>query len=391
MYHNLKQHSAFMAVLALALILRLVLAWVAPGAGYDIESYRLQGQAVLQGENVYAVTFRYPYPPLWLYWPALALKLAEATSWPFHFCVKLLIIAADVGIGWLLWQWPRPSPASVRRAAWYWFNPVVLLISTLHGQFDALVIFMVLLAARWWLERRLVMTALSLGVSVALKGFPLLLLPAFLLGLATWSQAVAFAVVVGSVLLIISLPYLAQSGDRIARILLFYNSTADHSYSYVLSIPQAAAGAEVNPALTMLRQASRLLEAGVVLGLAVLGALRHWLLEYRLAAAILAIYAIAPGLASQQMLWVIPFLILTRHAGAYWIYTLISTAALVLFYGQYFPLVLGLSAAWTGDQLLPVRGAIELIWWLAVIALLSWVVYQQFRHPVPTASIAVGK
>jgi hypothetical protein len=388
MYRTMKEHKVFIAALALALILRLVLAWATPGADYDIESYRIQGQAVLQGENIYAVTFRYPYLPLWMYWPAMALKLAEVTDLPFHFCVKLLNIGADIGIGWLLWKWPRPSPTSLRRAALYWFNPVVLMISTLHGQFDALVIFMIVLAARWWLDRRLVLAALSLGVGVALKGFPLLLLPAFLIGLATWSQAVAFVLLTGSVLVFISLPYLVSSGGRIARILLYYNSTADHSYSYVFFNRQAATTAGIDPALTALRQLSRWLEAGVVLGLAVLGAIRRWLLEYRLVVAIFAIYAVAPGLASQQMLWVIPFLILTRHTGAYWVYTVISTAALALFYAQYFPAVLGLPVAWTGDLLVAARGVVEITWWLAVIVLLIWIVYQQIRHPVFAETIA---
>jgi Gpi18-like mannosyltransferase len=75
-------------------------------------------------------------------WPAAAQRLADATTWPFHFWIKLPSIIADLIIGWLLYTWPRSihSVSAAQRAALYLFNPIVLLISAAHGQFDALVI-----------------------------------------------------------------------------------------------------------------------------------------------------------------------------------------------------------------------------------------------------------
>lgn len=370
-------HKDFFVVLLLALVLRLVLAWNSPGAAYDIESYRIQGQAVLSGQNIYQVTYRYPYPPLWMYWPAIAIRLAEWTTLPFYFCVKLLAIGADLGIGWLLWRWPRSPTPSVGRAMLYLFNPIVLIITAMHGQFDALVIFMVLLAARWWIKRRLAPAAVSLGIGIALKGFPVLFLPAFLVGLASWSQAIVFSLLAGGVLLLISAPYLSQGGDRLLRIVLNYTSTADHGYSFLLNAQPTNTDKTAVPALTVLRLLSRWLELGAVLGLAVVSAVQHWLLENRLAATILAIYAVAPGLASQQMLWLIPFVIVTPYRAVYWIYTAVSTAALILFYAQFFPSVLGLSVGWTAAPLPAARIIVELGWWLTACAALSWVVYQQ--------------
>ena len=380
MRSGIGRYKAFIAVLFLALLIRLLLAWTVPGASYDIESYQIQAQAVLKDENVYSVTFRYPYPPLWMYWPAFALRLAEITHQSFNFWVKLLPIVADIGIGWLLWKWPRPSTPSLRRAALYWFNPVVLMISAMHGQFDALVILMVVLASRLWLDRRLGLAALSLGVGIALKGFPLLLLPAFLLGLASWSQAAVFVLIAGGVLVVVSLPYMAQSGPRLLQIFLSYNSTADHSYSYLLLAQQADTTKGVGPILTQLRELSRWLELGIVLILAVIGAVQRWLLENRLVVAILAIYAVVPGLASQQMLWVIPFLILTRDNKSYWAYTIVSTVALILFYAQNFPAVLGLSTPWAGAPLPAARSIAELSWWVIVTVILIWNVYQQVHQ-----------
>jgi uncharacterized membrane protein len=264
------------------------------------------------------------------------------------------------------------------------------MISAMHGQFDAPVILMVVLAARLWLSQRLVLAALSLGVGIALKGFPLLLLPAFLVGFASWPQAVAFVLIAGGVLVVVSSPYLIQSGGRILQIFMSYNSTADHGYSYVLFAQQVDKTKGVGPILTTLRQLSRWLEIGIVLCLAVVGAMQRWLLEYRLVVAILAIYAVAPGLASQQMLWVIPFLILTRYNKSYVAYTIVSTLALILFYAQNFPAVLGLSVPWVGVPVLTARSVVEMSWWVTVTGVLISIVYQQFRHRSSAASTILG-
>lgn len=374
-----------MALLSAAVAIRVMLAWVSPGVSYDMESYQIQGRAVLTGQNIYEVTYRYPYPPLWMYWPAAALKLADSSGTPFHFWVKLLAILADVGIGWLLWAWPSHPDEAARRAALYWFNPVVLIVSAVHGQFDSLVIFGVVLAARFWIDRRSIPAALSLGFAVALKGFPLLLLPAFIIGLASWSQAIVFVALAASIFVVISVPYLASSGTRVMGIVLRYNSTADHSYGYILNSLAVTGMAVAKQTLDGMRSVSRWLEFGAVLGVAAVGAMRRWSLEQRLAVTLFAIYAVAPGLASQQMMWVVPFLILIRRLWSFWIYTIVSTLALLLFYAQNFPAAIFLSAPASGDVLLAGRMIVEAIWWFGVVGSLGAMLLDRRAAIQPTA------
>ena len=362
-----------MAILSVALALRLGLAYASPGASYDIESYRIQAQAVWAGQNIYEVTYRHPYPPLWMYWPAVALKLSEATNLPFHFWVKGPAIAADLGIGWLLFAW---SPAASttqrrRRAMGYLFNPIVLIISAMHGQFDSAVIAFILLAARWSVDRQLIRSALSLSVAVALKGFPVLLLPVFLIGLASWGQAALYAALTASVFVLISAPYFAVSGRRLLGIVLSYNSTSDHSYGYVLRELKINGAAVTEPLWVTLRSIARWLQGAATLGVMAISVWRKWPLERRVAAMFVAMYAVSPGLASQQMLWIVPFLILTRHRRALLIYTVISTAALILFYACYFPDVIFLPAAWSGEAIAVGRLIISAVWWLMVVGLLG--------------------
>lgn len=362
----------FVVVMLAALALRLVLAYASPGASYDIESYRLQANAVWAGQNIYVATFRHPYPPLWMYWPAASLALSTATALPFHFWVKVPALLADLGIGWLIFAWPAGDVNERRRRAMgYLFNPVVLIISAMHGQFDAVVIAGVLLAARWRVERKLIRSALSLSVAVALKGFPVLLLPVFLIGLSSWGQAIGYAALTASVLVTISVPYLAVSGQRLLGIMLNYNSTSDHSYGYVLRELRINEVAVTEPIWKSLRASSRWLQGAATLGVAALSWWRKWPLERRIAVMFAATYAVSPGLASQQMLWLIPFLILSGPPRALLIYTVVSTATLVLFYGRYFPEMLFMPAAWSGPAIDSGRLIVSAGWWLTVAVVLG--------------------
>jgi Gpi18-like mannosyltransferase len=364
-----KRNVALLLIAALAL--RLWLAFASQGAAYDIESYRIQGQAVLNGQNIYTVTYRYPYLPLWMYVPAASLVLSSWTGLPFHFWVKLPEILADLGIGWLLLCWPQPR--GVRRAevraALYLFNPVVLLVSAAHGQFDSIAIFLVLLSAWLLIEHQSWMkeisSALGLGIAIALKGFPILLLPAFVLSLSAWTHILLYGIVAVGILGLVVLPYLAPSGGRILNIILAYNSVSDHSYGYLLNYATPLA----KQWLVGVRSISRWLQGSATLVVTSLSAIGHQPIEWRITLVLIAIYAVSPGLASQQMIWVLPFLVLVqRHS--IWIYTAFSTVALVLFYGQYFPAVLLLSTAWSGQWLALGRLAAEAGWWLCVVGVL---------------------
>jgi hypothetical protein len=359
-------------LLAGALLIRLVVAYTDPGAGYDIDSYRIQAQAVLNGQNIYEVTYRYPYPPLWMYVPAAAWRLADWSQIPFYFWVKLPAIAADLLIGWLLASWPISFGIKNPnwRAALYLFNPIAILISAGHGQFDSIVILFVLLAVRFSIDRHLARSALSLSVSIALKGFPVLLLPAFLIGLATWGQMMIYTILAVSILGLMVLPYLSTNSKRLIGIVLGYNSTSDHSYGYVLGHLTANGTPAPNQLLNDLRLNSRWLQASALAFTTLWGFWRKWPIEQRVTLVLLVIYVVSPGLASQQMLWILPFLILTRHRSI-WVYSVISFLALVLFYWQYFPAAIYASAAWSDDQINILRLAAEGIWWLSVVALFA--------------------
>jgi hypothetical protein len=136
---------AFLAVLAV----RVGIAAQFQG-NYDSESFRLAAELTLSGKNVYAETERYNYSPVWAYVVAALWKLARPEFSRFLLLLGLLQTAADVVSAVLVARIARRlgrTPGEASRAALLFFsNPVSVLASSAHGQFDGLAIVFLLAA-----------------------------------------------------------------------------------------------------------------------------------------------------------------------------------------------------------------------------------------------------
>lgn len=154
---------------------------------FDIDSYRLVAAAVLDRRDVYDLVGRYPYLPLHMYVFAAAAWLADHSGLPFAFVVKLPEIAADavltVLVGWAAARLGRRRDAPAL-AMVFALNPVSLLVTGYHGQFDAVPTALVFGAWAVLVFRRerwaLVLSAVLLGLAIADKTWPALLAPVLL-------------------------------------------------------------------------------------------------------------------------------------------------------------------------------------------------------------------
>jgi hypothetical protein len=183
------RHALLLAVIA-AVVARLVPALLPVPADaivrYDIESYRMVADAVRNGRDVYDLTGRYPYLPLHMHIFAGASWLSEHTGLPFTLLVKLPEIAADMTLALLI---GRAAHAMGRRDAGalamvYALNPVSVLVTGYHGQFDA--IPTVLVFGAWYVLAfgrgpwAAPASAFLFGLAVTDKTWPLLLAPVLL-------------------------------------------------------------------------------------------------------------------------------------------------------------------------------------------------------------------
>ena len=222
-------------VLALGLLLRAVLLPLTFGPDFHI--WDLTAAATLRGQDVYSRPplpvdrfGPYAYFPLYLYLLTPLKWLASHTGLPYVVLGKLPVMAGDVGvalgIATALRHAGRDERAGALGAALFFLNPLALYNGAFYGRFDSLPLALLLLA--WnrlpragWGGASL---ALPYALAVALKTFPIFLLPYLLARLGPRrGRRVALAAL--ALPFVVSLPYLWHDARRFLYIVFVYDST----------------------------------------------------------------------------------------------------------------------------------------------------------------------
>jgi len=322
-------------VTALGIGLRLLVA--TQGHNFDVDSYLIVADIVERGGNVYAETLRYNYGPVWFH---ILSAIGNAASFfpntqeiAFRYILAGFLSLVDVGIFLVLWK-------KVGAAAAYLFflNPISILITGYHSQFDNLAILVGLLAViilgdnfdKGYDSRKLA-GALTLGLSLMIKH----LLFAFPFWLAVkqrgiWER-IAIIIIPTLVFLLSFAPYWQDGQEGIIYNVFLYRSW-DNQFFFRLFIPEIL---------------SKFINAPIVwLYLLVIFAI---VLRHRNAFDSLLLYtcvlvATSPALTNQYLAIVIPFIsanpnfffLLYTIFGTY--YLLISSDGLHLALESGFPL-----------------------------------------------------
>ncbi len=301
------------------------------GASYEMHLFQATGARLLAGENV---VLTLPYLPCFVYWMAASDWLSRTIGLDFTFWLKLPSILADVlmilvidrylaSAGW--------SDRKVRKATiLYAVNPVTILVSGYHGQFDTipslfLMVSVFLLAADQHKRRRHnVLASLSLGLGIFLKTWPGLLAlcvtmrrsfrhkVAFLLGAAVTPlmSTMASVFVLGG-----GLPDLLAVARRALQA-----GAIPGWWGYTGLINGARWLAGATPAafdgLLRYKLPIVLLPVGVVVWLT-----RRAELHDSVFWSLLTLFAFAPGLGLQSLSWLVPLFIVRGdwHSAAWYV------------------------------------------------------------------------
>ncbi len=208
------------ALLGVALAVHIVAAaaWIAlfPQGSTDVVNFRRAAELVLSGQSPYASPANvYPPPYFWLL--ALLLRASSAVPVPFRFLMLTPAMLGDLAIVAWLWHVSRRHLPRARAARLVLLggalSPPLVIISAVHGQMDSLPTLLAALAC-WVHGRRsarlptALATGALLGAAIALKWFPVMLLPVLLL--SARSHRARLAILVLSILPagIALLPYL---------------------------------------------------------------------------------------------------------------------------------------------------------------------------------------
>lgn len=153
--------GAIVAVLALGLVFRLIIAQLNPGSGFRVDIGTFQAWAAnLAAEGLrgfYERPFFHDYTPGYLYVLAAVGTVGRAIG-SLGDLIKIPPILADVVLGWLVWSMARELGAGRRAAliggALVVANPVTWLDSVLWGQVDSFgVVFLLLGIRELWRDR----------------------------------------------------------------------------------------------------------------------------------------------------------------------------------------------------------------------------------------------
>ncbi len=305
-------------ILVIATVVRFVPLLLLPfGASYDVESFQRVGQALLQGQEVYAsalVAGRHPYLPMQLYLIGSAWQMSVITATPFVWWLKAPNVIADLAITVLLYKASlrigRAQLTAAGVALLYGVSPVAMLISAYHGQFDSLTLLLLLLAWCTWQfpPRRSAISALWLGLSILDKTWPVLFLPVIWLRLTTWRARIVYPLValgvpLGGVIFYL-LVWRADPLQMLQRPLTHLGVPGYWGVGAVLNVMQSAIGygAELLKAIAPLGR--YVLAGGVIVALWLT---RRQSIMNAWTTILLVVYVLTLGFGLQYLLWIIPF------------------------------------------------------------------------------------
>lgn len=146
-------------------------------------SYYITNNIVIHGDDdawlysqLNSANYFSVYPPIaqFLFWICAILSDSVQVS---LLCLKVMIIAADIGILWIIDKLLRHLNLSRTQTLIYALNPLVLIEISGNAHYESVMIFLLLLAAYLLLHLRTGMASLPFAFSIGAKLIPLMFLP----------------------------------------------------------------------------------------------------------------------------------------------------------------------------------------------------------------------
>lgn len=198
----------FWVLAGFGIAFRLVFMGSIPNLSQDFYRFLWDGRLLLQGINPYLVTpetymTSLPnivpqahelvagmgalnashftnYPPVNQLFFAIAALFAKHSILGSVIVLRILLIAADVGILYFGRKLLRNLDLNPHTMFWYFLNPFILIEMTGNLHFEGVMLFFVVWSLYLLQKRKWVLAGVLLGISVSVKLLPLLFLPLFL-------------------------------------------------------------------------------------------------------------------------------------------------------------------------------------------------------------------
>ena len=342
-----KERAYVLAAAAIALIAKLVIAWNTFGTN-DVLTFYLFGRTISEEGlgAMYRTTILFNHPPLtayylqWIYelqrFPAL-----ESLGITFPFLLRLPGILADFVVVAVLVDLGRRAPG-FRAPTWamvlFALSPVSLMVSGYHGNTDPVMVMFLVLAVYFCVRDEAILSGIFFALSVQVKIIPLLLFPFFFFFWMNRRSFLRFALPTAIVSLVLWIQPLFQFPAIFIRNVLSYSSFwGIWGISYLIRLTGLKQFAEVSffdlsPAQNLMINICKVVIILIVLCLA-------WrqrkqasrALWNTIAFAWLVFFVLAPGICTQYLIWLAPFVLLLSPSFYAWLTASCSIFAFVFY------------------------------------------------------------
>jgi|GEM_PF-5310924 len=187
---------------------------------FNFQHWLYAADLFAQGINPYRFCYEsgifdiFPYPSMFLYLMLIGREVLQAFGQRlFLVFFKSLLTISNVLAGYFIYKMIVALKGDLNLAkkatCLFIFNPLLVFVTSVQGEFDPLVILFTVLATYFFVvKKERVLSALCLGVGFSLKLYPLLLLPFFLVYVENLKKRVMFTLLVGVPMLLASMPFL---------------------------------------------------------------------------------------------------------------------------------------------------------------------------------------
>lgn len=298
------------------------------------------GAAFLAGHNPYTDLDFNSYPPLAIFLEAASMIISSLLHTSFVFVLKFWPNLADFISAFIIYKFLiKTKTKPVNAAFWSVFfllNPISIIISSAHGQLDSITSLFVLLSIftlTLYSKKLLIyLSALFLGLAIAIKPNPAMLLPLFLFyKKISKNIRIIYLILVLAPLIFSLIPFFDKNPQLVLTRILTYSGVNDISFAAILRGIWYQNNAVVNlPLSNEMLNTSKFIFMTGGLSLTLLFAGRKHLVKASLAIYLLFLSSYF-GIGSQYLVWVIPLAILAKDKMVFF-YSFFGLFALLGFY-----------------------------------------------------------
>lgn len=171
--YKMQYKLSLKVILLIAIAIRIIHLIISNGvSNFDIDAYGLIGKLTVQNHNIYPdpADLYHPYFPVFLYLEGFANSL-EQIYIPYVMTIKTFTILFDIGVVYFVYLL---SNKNAHLSLLYSINPISILVTSFHGQFDSIPIFFTLLSFYLIRENKEVLGIMLASFAIAIKTWPIL-------------------------------------------------------------------------------------------------------------------------------------------------------------------------------------------------------------------------